>query len=389
MKGNFTSQISASGIRRSLVIFQFVLSIVLITSIIIIYSQLNYIKSKDLGFDKSQKLIFSFYTNDQQQKMTAFGTDLQQLSEVKYVGRANNYLSKHVFRDHGVFLAGGNESTAVDAQNMDTDEKFVKANGIKIIAGRDFHLKDSLKTLINETLCKRLGITPEKAVGRRLYSQYLNGPINYVDVVGVMKDFNYNSLHGDVMPFMLFYNSDPTAFSYMTVAVNSNDYKSVLAKMENVWHKNLPGAPFEYKFLDEEVQKQYDAEITMSRIVNSFTIMAILISCLGLFGLAAFSAEQRQKEIGIRKVLGASVAGVVSLLSKEFVKLVAISFIIATPVAWWAMNKWLQAFAYKISISWWMFAVAGILSISIALFTVSFQAIKAALANPVKSLRSE
>lgn len=389
MKGNFTSQISASGIRRSLVVFQFFLSIVLITSIIIIYSQLSFIKNKDLGFDKNQKLIFSFYTGDQQQKMTALATDFQQLSEVKYASLSNCYLSKQVFRDHGVFLKGGNQSTAVDAQNMDTDEKFVKANGIRIIAGRDFHIKDSLKTLINETLCKRLGITPEKAVGQRLYSQYLNGPISYVEVAGVMKDFNYNSLHGDVRPFMLFYNGDPTAFSYMTVSVSSDNYKTVLGKMQSIWQKDLPGAPFEYSFLDQEVQKQYDAEISLSNIINSFTIMAILISCLGLFGLAAFSAEQRQKEIGIRKVLGASVAGVVGLLSKEFVLLVGIAFVLATPLAWWAMHKWLDAFAYKIPISWWMFAIAGVLSIAIALITVSFQAIKAALANPVKSLRSE
>jgi putative ABC transport system permease protein len=389
MKGNFTSQVSASGIRRSLVVFQFFLSIVLITSIIIIYNQLNYIKNKDLGFDKNQKLIFSFYTDDQQKKMTALETDFKQLSEVKEISRSNNYLSRFVGRDHGVYLAGGNQSTAVDAQNMDTDDKFVKANGIKIIAGRDFHIKDSLKALINETLCKRLGITPEKAVGQRLYSQYLNGPVNYVEVAGVMKDFNYNSLHGEVRPFMLFYNGDPTAFSYMTVSLSSNDYKSVLGQMKNIWQKDLPGTPFEYAFLDQEVQKQYTAEISLSNIINSFTIMAILISCLGLFGLAAFGAEQRQKEIGIRKVLGASVAGVVGLLSKEFILLVGIAFVLATPLAWWAMHKWLDAFAYKIPISWWMFAIAGVMSIAIALVTVSFQAIKAALANPVKSLRSE
>jgi putative ABC transport system permease protein len=389
MKGNFTSHISASGIRRSLVVFQFVLSIILITGIIIIYSQLNYIKNKDLGFDKSQKLVFSFYTGDAQQKMTPLAADLQQLSEVKAVSRSNNYLSQFVGRDHGVYLSGGNAATAIDAQNMYTDEKFVKANGIKLVSGRDFRVKDSLKTLINETLAKRLGLTPEKAVGARLYSQYLNGPVSYVDVIGVMKDFNYNSLHGEVRPFMLFYNGDPNAFSFITVSTDSKDYKALLGKIETVWQKNLPGVPFEYTFLDEEVQKQYEAEITLSQIINSFTIMAILISCLGLFGLAAFSAEQRQKEIGIRKVLGASVAGVVGLLSKEFVKLVSISFIIATPIAWWAMNKWLQAFAYKVNISWWMFAIAGVISICIALATVSFQAVKAALVNPIKSLKSE
>ena len=389
MKGNFTNQISASGIRRSLVVFQFVLSIILITGIVIIYSQLNFIKNKDLGFDKNQKLVFKFYTDDQQKKMTGLSTDFQQLSEIKNVSMANNYLSHFVGRDHGVYLGGGSPTAAIDAQNMDTDEKFIRTNGIRLISGRDFHVKDSLKTLINETLCKRLGLDPMKAPGTRLYSQYLNGPVNYVDVVGVMKDFNYNSLHGEVRPFMLFYNGDANAFSYMTVAVSSDNYKAVLNKMQNIWQKNLPGTPFEYSFLDQEVQKQYEAEITLSQIINSFTLMAILISCLGLFGLAAFSAEQRQKEIGIRKVLGASVTGVVALLSKEFIKLVAISFIIATPIAWIAMHKWLEAFAYKITISWWMFAIAGIMSIFIALATVSFQAIKAALVNPVKSLKSE
>jgi putative ABC transport system permease protein len=175
----------------------------------------------------------------------------------------------------------------------------------------------------------------------------------------------------------------------MTVSVNSHDYKALLGKIQTVWEKDLPGVPFEYSFLDDEVQKQYQTEISLSQIINSFTIIAILISCLGLFGLAAFSAEQRRKEIGIRKVLGASVAGVVGLLSKEFMWLVGIAFIIATPIAWWTMHKWLDAFAYKVPISWWMFAGAGVLSILIALLTVSFQAIKAAIANPVRSLRSE
>ncbi len=390
MKGNFTNQVSASGIRRSLVVFQFFLSIVLITSIIIIYSQLNYIKNKDLGFDKSQKLIFSFYTGDARSKASALATDLQQLSEVKYASVSDNYLTHHTGNDFPVYLAGGNQSTSVDAENMAADEKFVKANGIKIIAGRDFDVKDTLKTLINETLCKRLGLKIEKAPGTRVFSKYFDGSIHYFDIVGVMKDFNFESLHGQVNPFMIFHNGNPgNYFSFMTVSVNSIDYRSLLNKMEKIWQKNLPGVPFAYAFLDQEVQKQYEAEISLSNIINSFTIMAILISCLGLFGLAAFSAEQRQKEIGIRKVLGASVSSVVGLLSKEFVKLVGIAFILATPLSWWAMDKWLNAFAYKVPVSWWMFAVAGALSIAIALITVSFQAIKAALVNPVKSLKTE
>jgi len=389
MKGNFTSQVSASGIRRSLVVFQFFLAIVLITSIIIIYSQLNYIKNKDLGFDKNQKLIFTFYTGDTRQKMNTLATDLRQLAEVKQVSLSDRYVSQQTAGDFPVYLAG-NPSASVDAYNMAADEKFVNTNGIKIIVGRDFDVTDTSKTLVNETLCKRLGLTPEKAPGTRLFSKYFDGTIQHFDIVGVMKDFNYNSLHGEIGPFMIFHNGNPANyFSYMTVSVNSIDYSSLLSKMGEVWKKNLPGFPFEYTFLDQEVQKQYEAEISLSKIINSFTIMAILISCLGLFGLVAFSAEQRQKEIGIRKVLGASVAGVVGLLSKEFVKLVGIAFILATPLSWWAMNKWLEAFAYKVPVSWWMFAAAGALSIAIALITVSFQEIKAALMNPVKSLKME
>jgi len=204
-----------------------------------------------------------------------------------------------------------------------------------------------------------------------------------------MKDINYRSLHDNVAPFMVYYNPTSDGIHYLIVNINSRNYASLLEKMKGIWHKDLPSTPFDYLFLDDEVQKLYVAEITMSHIINSFTLMAILISCLGLFGLAAFSAEQRSKEIGIRKVLGASIPGIIQLMSKDFLKLVMIAFVIATPISWWAMHGWLQAFAYKVDLSWWMFALAGVLAVFIALFTVSFQAVKAAVANPVRSLRSE
>ncbi len=188
---------------------------------------------------------------------------------------------------------------------------------------------------------------------------------------------------------MLVYSGNAGDFAFLTVSASARDYKSLLARMENTWQKNLPGTPFEFAFLDQQVEQQYQAEITLSQIINSFTIMAIVISCLGLFGLAAFSAEQRQKEIGIRKVLGASVTGIVALLSKDFLKLVIIAMLIATPLAWYGMHKWLQDFAYKVDITWWMFIMAGLMAVLIALFTISFQAVKTALMNPVKSLKSE
>ncbi|WP_184546939.1 ABC transporter permease [Mucilaginibacter sp. FT3.2] len=389
IKGNFTSQVSATGIRKFLVVFQFVLSIVLVIGIIVIYSQLNYIKNKDLGFDKNQKLIFNFYTDASQKKMAAFTNDLKELSEVKAVNNADNYLGQFVPHDHGVFLAGGNMAAAVDAQNINTDEHFVKANGVSLISGRDFRLNDTNRVLINETLAKRLGLDVQKAPGTRLYSQYDGNPATFVEIAGVMKNFNYNSLHNEVRPFMMVYQNKADYFNCMLVSVGSSNYKALLDKISKIWHKDFPEVPFEYTFLDTEVQKQYETEIMLSQIINSFTMVAIVISCLGLFGLAAFSAEQRSREIGIRKVLGASVTGIVQLLSTDFLKLVIIAFVIATPLAWWGMSKWLQDFEYRVTISWWMFALAGILAVIVALFTVSFQAIKAALMNPVKSLKAE
>jgi len=193
-------------------------------------------------------------------------------------------------------------------------------------------------------------------------------------------------LKEEVQPLMTFYNGQP---NYMIVATTSDNYKSLLSDIAAMWKKTIAGTPFEYSFLDEEIQEQYAEEATLRKISNSFTILAILISCLGLFGLAMFTAQQRIKEIGVRKVLGASVTGIVSMLSKDFLKLVFISILVASPIAWWAMNKWLQDFAYKINISFWVFVLAGTVALLIALITICFQAIKAAIANPVKSLRTE
>ncbi len=389
LKGNFTSHISAAGIRRSLVVFQFVLSIILIAGIIVIYCQLDYIKNKDLGFEKEQKLVFRFHTDDAYRKMESFMSELRQLSEVKDVSKADNYPSQFIVHDHGVYLAGETMANAVDAQNIATDEHVLNTIGVKLVSGRDFRLYDSGKVLINETLARRLGLNAETAPGTKLYTQYLPNPATYVEVAGVMKDFNYNSLHGEVRPFMFVYAPANGDVTNVIASLSNNNYKLLLGKIEVIWHKLLPAAPFEYAFLDDEVQKQYETEIIMSHIINLFALMAILISCLGLFGLATFSAEQRVKEIGIRKVLGASISGLVALLTRDFLKLVALAILIATPVAWWAMSRWLEAFTYRISISWWMFALTGLLVILIALITVSFQTIKAALASPVKSLKME
>ncbi|MBL0023965.1 MAG: ABC transporter permease [Saprospiraceae bacterium] len=389
LKGNFTSHISTGGIRKILVVFQFVLSVILISGIIVIYSQLNYIKKKDIGFDTNQKLIFTFHTDDTRKKSKAFADDLRQQPEIIAVSRANNYLSQPILNDWTFYTPGGDMTTGQIAQFMITDQFFVQANGIKILSGRDFRLNDSGRVLINETMAHKMRLDPEKAIGTNIYSKQINQEPESFEIAGIMKDFNFNSLHQNVKPILLRFNDNDPYLSNVIVSVNSADYKSLLKKVEGIWKKNVPEAPFEYSFLDDEVQKQYESEVTLSNIINVFTAIAIFISCLGLFGLATFSTEKRRKEIGIRKVLGASVSGIISLLSSDFIKLVALAFIIATPIAWWLMDKWLQAFAFRVPVSWWMFAIAGLIAILIAVLSVGSQAIKAAISNPIKSLRTE
>lgn len=386
IKGNFTNHISAGGIRRSLVVFQFALSIVLITGIIVIYGQMSFIRHKDLGFDKDQQLIFTFHTDDTRHRMPAFETDLRGLPEVKTVSRVNNTPGAASYYDWQVFLAGGSLADAVDQQTIYSDENMVKALGLHLIRGRDFHVHDSGSVIINETLASRLGLKPENAPGIRLYTGDASSTYT---IVGVMKDINYRSLHDNIAPFMIMYNPDKDDINRLIVRTNSRDYTPLLEKIQEIWKRDLPGTPFDFAFLDDTIQRQYETEVTTSHIINSFALMAILISCLGLFGLAAFSAEQRSKEIGIRKVLGASVSSLVGLLSTDFLKLVCIAFLIAAPVSGWIMHRWLQGFAYRIGLEWWMFALAGLTAMLIALATVSFQAIKAAVVNPVRSLRTE
>ena len=389
LKGNFSNQVSAIGIRKSLVVFQFVLSMLLISGIIVIYSQLNFIKNMDLGFNGQQKLIFTFHTSETRNTSRTFANQLRQLPEIKTVSRANNYLSQFVINDWTFYTSGGNMSTGQNTHFMVTDQYFVEANEIQIAQGRDFRANDSSRILINETLAFKLGIKPETAPGAHVYTQQGDGAALNFEIVGVMKDFNYNSVHAEVQPVAFIFDDQDQYLSNIIANVTAEDYQAVLKKIETIWEQNFAGVPFEYSFLDDEVQKQYESEITLSQIINLFTGMAIFISCLGLFGLAAFSAEQRRKEIGIRKVLGASVTGLTQLLSKDFIKLVAVAIVISTPISWWAMDKWLQSYAYRVTLSWWMFALAGGLAIFIAILTVSSQAIKTVVANPTNSLRSE
>jgi putative ABC transport system permease protein len=274
------------------------------------------------------------------------------------------------------------------------DEDYIKASGLQLIAGTDLSKQDILNVdndeqekrifayILNESACKELGWKPEEAVGKKMFLGNQRPGI----VKGVIKDFHFESLHNAIKPLVLF----PDVYSnVMMVKLSGNNLTQSISFLEDKWKKLVPHRPFEFHFLDEDFNKMYSSELRIGKVLNIFAGTAILLACLGLFGLSSYAAQQRIKEIGIRKVLGASVSSIVAILSKDFIKLATVATIIATPVAWWVMSKWLQDFTYRINMSWWIFVAAGAACVLIAVMTVSFQAIKAALSNPIKNLRTE
>ena len=386
LKGVFSFKPSTVNLRKVLVVFQFVIALVLIISVIVISKQVNYMQSKDIGFNKSQKLVIPLKDDQSRRQFAVFTNEMAKLQEIKGTGGCAYYPSKSVLSDFGVYTSGKDMNSAELMKVNRVSENYFPAMGISVKMGRNLTPGDTLnQTVVNEKALQVLHIEKDKAIGTRLYSEF-EGQRSEYEIVGVTSDYNYASLKQEIKPLISFYTQRP---AYMIVNARSGDYQKLISEIGSIWKKMVPTSPFEYSFLDEDIQKLYTEEKTLKKISNSFTGLAILISCLGLFGLAMFTAQQRIKEIGIRKVLGASVTGIVSMLSKDFLKLVFISILIASPIAWWAMNKWLQDFAYKINIGWWIFLLAGSIALFIALITVSFQAIKAAIANPVKSLRTE
>lgn len=386
LKGTFSFKPSSALLRKGLVVFQFMIAIVLIISVIIISKQLTFMQSKDLGFDQRQKLIIPFQDDQSRQNFTAFQNELMKLKEVKAITGCVYYPSLKVLSDFGVYKAGQDMNSAKLLKINRVQENFFSVMNIPLLIGRNLKSTDtSGQIVLNRKALQVLNIKDDEAIGTKLFADF-EGNRNEFEIVGVTGDYNYSSLKEEIQPLLSFYSS---RLSYMVLETKTESYKSLLSDVGVIWKKTIGSVPFNYSFLDEEIQEQYTEEATLRKISNSFTILAILISCLGLFGLAMFTAQQRIKEIGVRKVLGASVTGIVSMLSKDFLKLVFISILVASPIAWWAMHKWLQDFAYKVDISWWVFALAGAVALLIALFTVSFQAIKAAITNPVKSLRTE
>ncbi len=389
LKGVIKKGGGSISLRKALVVFQFSISIILIVATVVVFQQLNYIQNKSLGFDKEH--IVTLRNNaGLNHSFQSFKDELLSNSNIKDVALSSRVPSGRLLDSQGSQLNTGNslEPSKADIKNVAADENFIPTYGIKIIAGRNFskdYGMDTSSFLLNETAVKALGLkSNEDAVGKQFQYGGQNGTI-----AGVFSDFNFESLHQRIIPLVLYESRDGVS-SYNNISVKtSGNVSAALAQIEKSWKKYLPEIPFEYQFLDDRYAKLYQAEDRQSSIFTIFSCIAIFIASLGLLGLSAFTITQRVKEIGVRKVLGASTASIVKLIAKDFLLLVVIAAIIAFPVAWYAMNQWLHAFAYRIDISWWVFIVAAVIALLIAFATISFQAIKAAIANPVESLRSE
>ncbi|MES1224669.1 MAG: FtsX-like permease family protein, partial [Bacteroidota bacterium] len=392
LKGGVAKGFKSSWLRSGLVVFQFFISITLIIGTIVIYNQLDYIRSREIGYNRDQVLVVN-NTSALDKQVKTFRQEMLKISGVKSAAVAGSLPTETAYDQNGWF-----KDPTLDAKQVTImtdfygDQNYIPTMGMQMVMGRNFSLdfpSDSTAIIINETAAKLLAF--KNPLNEKLYRPTGSAPDGSLTsaafhVIGVVKDFNFSSMHDKVGPLVMELGE---SYGRIAIRINSKNIPSLISQVEKTWNSMAPGQAFSYTFLDADFNKMYNAEQRTGTLFITFAVFAIFIACLGLFGLVTYAAEQRIKEIGIRKVLGASVTEIVTMISKDFVKLVLIAFVIAFPIAWWMMSKWLQSFAYRINISWWVFALAGLLTVAIALITVSFQAIKAAVANPVKSLRTE
>jgi putative ABC transport system permease protein len=394
LKGQLGSQSGGAGFRQSLVVFQFAATVVMIACSGIVYRQIRYVNHKDLGFNKDQVLTFHIDKNEVRTQVGALKEKLEQNPVIESAAAASNPIGNNSIGSAALFVEtnqGEIPSTTQMTQRFMADADYLRTMEIKLLQGRDF-IKNSPadlsgSVLVNEALAKKQGWT--NPIGKRLrYPADQDGNATELTVVGVTKDFHIYSLQHKIEPLVI-QLAPPQEQDNMYVRINAAKTSEALAYIHEVYKTFDADARPEFHFLDENFAKQYQAEQRQGNVLLAFAILAIVIACLGLFGLAAFAAEARTKEIGVRKVLGANVQDVVLMLSKDFVKLVFVAIAIGTPIAVYAMDMWLQNFEYRETLSWWVFALAGLVAIVIALVTVSSQALKSALTNPVKALRAE
>ncbi len=391
LKGQGSQQLNRkSYLRKTLIVFQFTVSLVFIIGTIVIGNQIHFILNKDLGFNKDAIVTIPTDYNNTAGRMKVFATKINEIPGINLISR---HQQTPASKDHSgtIVIYKGATVQKIKASFDLCDENYVRLFGLKLVAGRNIVHSDTLtEFLINETCAKALGFKkPEDAIGKMLTTGVGGATC---PVVGVIRDFHSQSLHDPIVPFFMgSRTSDERSISVKlaTQRKEADVFKKTIAQVERAWNQVYPDDKFEYHFFDQTIAAFYDKEQKTAQLMNTAMLIAIFISCMGLFGLATFTAQQRIKEIGIRKVLGASVTNIVAMLSRDFLMLVIISMLIASPIAYYFMHQWLQDFAYRVNISWWVFLASGSAAIVIALLTISFQSIKAALMNPVKSLRSE
>ena len=390
LKGSNSTSLGGGKVRNGLVIFQFAISVFLIIGTLVVYQQLQYIQNKDLGFSKDQVMII----ND----VFTAGEQVNSLKEeVKKLGFVNNATLSSYFptpsnRSDSVFApeeGATDQENALSMQRWGVDHDYLATMDFKIIAGRNFDnafKNDSTSIIVNESAISVIGVTPEEAIGMRYTPEMGEENPVFFTIIGVVKNFHFSPFREEIESLSL-HLSDRAGS--MAVKLETDNYANAIASIEGVWNKVAPGQPFDYYFMEDSFNDTYKAEQRLGRIFFIFTTLSILIACLGLFGLAAFNAEKRTKEIGVRKVLGASVGQISYRLTMDFLKLVGIGILISLPIGWYTMNKWLEDFSYRIEIGIWVLVLAALLAVFISILTVSYQSIKAAVVNPVKSLRTE
>jgi putative ABC transport system permease protein len=397
LKDKRLSGSSSNWLRKGLVVFQFIISITLISAIAIIQKQMNFIQNKSLGFSPEYKVMLPLRTVEAKTNYVRLKTQLKQLTGVREVSGSTAPPSMPTIRDIPLYTQGSTMEKAQLHFNINVDENYFKLLGINMIAGRDLIFeKDTFNfegpgihsILVNRESLHKVGIPLDEAVGSHLFIDWQGSHLDF-EIKGVVEDFHQFSLHQKVTPMLFFIPQGRRDFAELVASVEAKDYINVLANMQKAWKEINPNTPFENTLLSDNIKHQYEADGRMFSIISTFTLIAILISCLGLYGLSIFVAERRVKEIGIRKVMGASVAGIIGMLSKDFIILVGVAFLISVPMGYYAMDQWLQGFAYRTELNAMVFVVAGLASFGIAWLTVGFESMKAAMGNPVDSLRNE
>lgn len=396
LKGKIRNGIAAVLVRKGLVVFQFTVSVCLIVAVLVITQQLRFTQQRPLGFQQTQQVVLPLQMgyNNTESNYVSLKNELLQQPGIESVTCGNAYPGIPLLNDMLFYAEGKGVQDNVDIRLSAVAPDYLSSLGFTLLSGAGFRegaasgSSDSL-IILNETAVKELGFTAATAPGKKIYYDGGNNGYKAATILGVVKDFHFESLHTAIQPFGFIAGGIGNRYSFLIARVNSRNYGQLLKGMEAAWRKLLPGTPFLYSFLDQDFQRNYQKEQRTSRIVTYFTCVAVVIACLGLFGLAVFSAEQRRHEMGIRKVLGASASGIARLLAKDFMQLVLLAILLATPLGWWAMHSWLQHFVYRISLSGWVFVLAGGIAVMVALLTIGFQAVKSAILSPVVSLKAE